>query len=86
MRIDAAIQSYLTPEKSQNSQGAKRISSVDKSPKKTQSDRVEISPEAQDRIARVKARIDAGYYNSTEVNDDISEKLSRYFDEALRDI
>ena len=44
-------------------------------------DRVEISAEANDRIARIKARVNSGFYNNKQVDDDISEKLSRYFDE-----
>lgn len=86
MRIDSAIKSYLSPHEDPNSRSNKRIHSADKAPKKKSRDRVELSVESQDQIARVKARIQSGYYNSSEVTDDISEKLGKYFDEVLRDI
>lgn len=95
MRIDAAIQSYVNPVNSKDSQVSRRISkdTNSASPRRqasnSQQDRVELSREAQDahnRLARVRARLESGYYQSKEVDEDISEKLSKYFEETIREL
>lgn len=95
MRIDAAIQSYVNPVNSKDSQAARRISKETASTQTkrlsedSKHDRVELSQEAQDahdRLARVRARLESGYYQSQEVDEDISEKLSKYFEETIREL
>lgn len=40
-------------------------------------DSVEISSEAHNRLARIQNRIQAGYYNSNAIAEDISDKLTK---------
>ena len=90
MRIDAAIQSYMHPaiqkesrinsprpdsdSKNSNNESPSRIN-----PK----DIVEISSENQSRLAKIQERIQSGFYNTEQVDEDISDKLSKLFDDAV---
>lgn len=97
MRLDSALQNYMNNDLKKTSQPSRRISQASKDSSKSSNsssikgmnsgkDRVEISPESQDRIARIKARVSSGYYQGEQIDEDISEKLSRYFEEVTRDL
>ena len=57
-------------------------SNATKETSKQPKDRVEISGVGHEKLKDVKKRISAGYYNSAEVVEDISDKLTKFFDEA----
>ncbi|NLB63711.1 MAG: hypothetical protein GX801_06340 [Fibrobacter sp.] len=74
MRIQAAISAYA-PDANRSS-ASLRNSKKDDAVSVHKKDRVEISTEAQRRLAMVKQRIERGYYEKEAVIDDISDKLS----------
>lgn len=98
MRLDAAIQGYSKTGLNKSSLVTQRIrnsndpSQANKSSESSSTstglnkhlgkDKVEISTQAQDRMSIIKARINSGYYKSDQVSDDITEKLTRYFDDV----
>jgi hypothetical protein len=45
-------------------------------------DRVELSSASQEKLKNIQAKISTGFYSQSQVAEDISEKLTRYFDEA----
>ncbi len=97
MRLDAAIQGYSKTDLNKSNLVSQRIRNsndpqTNKSPESRSTstglnkhlgqDKVEISTQAQDRISIIKARVNSGYYKSEQVSDDITEKLTRYFDDV----
>ncbi len=45
-------------------------------------DSVELSSSSSDKLQNIQSKISAGFYNRSEVTEDITDKLTRYFDEA----
>jgi hypothetical protein len=59
----------------------RRGDNVPKAATQRKSDTVEISKEGLDKLSKVKNRVQSGFYNSEEVAEVISDKLSDSFDE-----
>ncbi len=45
-------------------------------------DRVELSGPSLSKLDAIKNKVSKGFYHNTEVIDDITDKLTKYFDEA----
>ncbi|MGL1901485.1 MAG: hypothetical protein OCC49_05085 [Fibrobacterales bacterium] len=45
-------------------------------------DSVELSSASKDKLKNIQSKISTGFYNRNEVTEDITDKLTRYFDEA----
>lgn len=83
MSLISAIKAYAPipksePSKVSSSSGRKQESAKTLTFPK---DSVEISSEAQNRLARIQHRIQAGYYNSSAIAEDISDKLTKVLNE-----
>ncbi len=81
MKIAAILNAYMPASAQGPKACAKGSGETQTTPRKPTSDTVEISSEGKRRLARIQSRIDAGYYNSPAVTDDISDKLSKVLDE-----
>lgn len=49
--------------------------------KTTKKDKVELSSEGMSRLEKIQQKVKSGYYNNEAVNEDISDKLSKLFNE-----
>lgn len=85
MKIAAILHAYAPQElKAQTGASkapAKGSGEAASASRKSTRDTVEISSEGKRRLAHIQSRIDAGYYNSSAVADDISDKLTKVLDE-----
>ena len=81
MKIAAILNAYMPASAPGPKACAKGSGETQTAPRKPASDTVEISSEGKRRLARIQSRIDAGYYNSPAVTDEISDKLSKVLDE-----
>ncbi len=84
MKIEQTLQAYAavaTQVRSGAHASPSRASSDNSVPvRKTSRDTVEISAEGKRRLSMIQNRIDSGYYHSSAVTDDISDKLSKVLD------